>query len=97
MDAELILLRLFGHVRSHFCVSTRPVITHYRFGMPRVFQSDRRGEATCGWHDLASRSCQPKPLGLILWTMLLHPVSPAQTRCCCMRSDAGAMGDLPAG
>ena len=44
MDAELILLRLFGGVRSHFCVSIRPAITHYLFGMPRVFQSDRCGE-----------------------------------------------------
>src|SRR5271154_2070017 len=97
MDAELILLRLFGYVRSHFRVSIHPAITHCRFGMPRVFPSDRYGEATCGWRDFASRACQPELLGLILWTMLLQPVSPAQTRCCCMRSNAGVKGDLPAG
>jgi len=93
MDAELILLPLFREVRSHFRVSTREAIPLWEADEQREVMAPLPGPLL----ELASNACQPASLGLILWTMLLHHVSLAQRRCCCMRGDAGIMEDWPTG
>ncbi len=105
MDAELILLPKFGENRSHFRVRTSraiPSMNRLKFAGGEVAFVDgvevNNPGLRCGTRKRERMTCQPVAGGLILWVMTFVPASPAaRTRCCCMRTHAGVLGDRPTG
>jgi hypothetical protein len=113
MDAELILLSEIGGMDDTFASGTREAILSPEIvPKHNDLKIKSRGRVIpwrCSLHCRRSffeeSRISPNPTGqsrvgsaLILWIMTFrHVILTPKARCCCMRVDAGILGDWPTG